>query len=117
MAKEPKTIGLSESGKRKLKNLKEDGYFREMIDAYRFAIALALAHDAKPTKSTGGKETIFNVGSLDPDGSLYAAISVLRKSDDEPIWWTAEGLAEWGVEKLSEHSKSGEIGLINSVVK
>ena len=109
MTKEPTTIGLSESGHRKLQSLKEDGYFREMTDAYRFSIALALAHGAKPKKSKNGRKTIFNVGTLDPDGSLFAAISALREGNDEPIWRTAEGLAEWGVEELSKLSNSGEI--------
>ena len=40
---EPTVTGVSEKTHAKLKRLKEDGHFREMADAYRFAIGLALA--------------------------------------------------------------------------
>jgi hypothetical protein len=109
MAKEPTTIGLSDTGHRKLQSLKEEGHFREMTDAYRFSIALALAHGVKPVDVKSGKKTIFNVGTLDPDGSVYAAISALQETDDGPIWRVAEGLAEWGVEELCKLSKNGDI--------
>ena len=109
MAKEPTTIGLSVVGHQKLKKLKEDGQFREMVDAYRFAIALALAYGAKPKITRGERTTYLNVGSLDKDGSLYAAISALREDEQEPVWQTAEGLAEWGVEELDKLSEGGDI--------
>ena len=66
---EPTTIGLSESSHRKLQRLKEDGYFGEMLDAYRFAIALALSQDEIAERAK--RKTIFNVGTLDPDNQQF----------------------------------------------
>ncbi len=100
MEAEPITIGLSHSAHGKLQRLKEDRYFAEMADGYRFAIALALAHGISAPKISGNRITIFNVGSLDPDRSIYFAVSALRDEEDEPVYRTAERLAEWGVEEL-----------------
>jgi hypothetical protein len=97
---EPITIGLSHAAHGKLQRLKEDGHFTEMTDGYRFAIALAIAHGVSVPKLGGSRTTIFNVGSLDPDRSIHLAVSALREDSDEPVYRTAERLAEWGVEEL-----------------
>lgn len=105
---EPTTIGLSESAKLKLQRLKEDGHFDEMADGYRFAIALALAHGGI-TDALSSRQTIYNVGTLDPDHSIHLAVSILREPSDEPVYRTAERLAEWGVEELFRRSESGQL--------
>jgi len=106
---EPTTIGLSDSAHIKLQRLKEDGYFGDMIDAYRFAIALALSRGEIAEKGT--RKTIFNVGTLDPDKSLYHAISALREDEDEPVYRTAERLAEWGVEEMYRLAEEDDLSL------
>jgi hypothetical protein len=105
---EPTTIGLTKEGHDKLQRLKEDGYFAEMADAYRFAIALALAHGITGG-STASRGTIFNVGTLDPDRSLYFAVKTLVEPRDEPVYKVAEKLAEWGVEELYRTAQSGHL--------
>jgi len=104
---EPTTIGLSDSAHIKLKRLKEDGYFGDMIDAYRFAIALALSRGSISEKGT--RKTVFNVGTLDPDKSLYYAINALREDKDEPVYRTAERLAEWGIEEMFRLAEEGNL--------
>ncbi len=107
----PTTVGLPQSAHEKLKELKESGEFGEMSDAYRFAIALALFRGADPG---GGREgtwtTVFNVGSLDPDGSLFTAVQTLRGATlEEPVWRTAERLAYWGIEVLHGMLQKGNL--------
>lgn len=106
---EPTTVGLSDSAHVKLKRLKEEGHFADMTDAYRFGIALALAYGVTPGIASGSRQTIFNVGTLDPDKSLFAAVSALRPETNEPVYRTAEKLAEWGVEEISKMAENGEI--------
>lgn len=108
---EPTTVGLSNDAHDKLKELKESGEFAEMTDAYRFAIALALFRGADPGRGRQGSwTTVFNVGTLDSDGSLFTAVETLRSSElDEPVWKTAERLADWGVEELHRMMKSGKL--------
>lgn len=108
---EPITIGLSSSTHGKLQRLKEDGVFAEMADGYRFAIALALAHGVAVPQLGANRNTIFNVGSLDPDKSIYHAVSALRADTDEPVYRTAERLAEWGVEEMHRREANGQISL------
>lgn len=106
---EPTTIGLSEKAHSKLQQLKEDGHFSDMADGYRFAIALALAHGQICKDAITGRTTIFNVGTLDPDNNIKMVISALREPTDEPVYKTAEKLAEWGVEELHRLSKDRKI--------
>ena len=109
--KDPTTIGLSESAHTKLKLLKENGLIREMVDGYRLAIAVALAH-GRIAPSIEGRTTIFNVGTVFQDASLLNAIVALRESSSESPYRTAERLAEWGVDELSERSARGSLPLL-----
>lgn len=95
---EPTTVGLTESGHEHLQELKELGHFAEMADAYRFAVALALAHNQCAPQAN--RRTIFNVGTVDPDGLLAAAIESLVADRNEPVYRLLERFAEWGVEEL-----------------
>lgn len=104
---EPTTVGLTPVGHDRLKQLKENGYFGDMADAYRFAIALALAHGAISEPATRG--TIFNVGTLDPDRSLYQSISALAPEKGEAIYKLAERLAEWGVTEMFQQMERGDL--------
>jgi hypothetical protein len=112
--KEPTTIGLSDQAHAMLKRLAEDkqnGNFAEMADAYRFGIALALAHGVMPEEILGQRTTIFNVGTLDPDKQIYTTIRSLLKTGDTPVYRWAERLAEWGVREMSTMSDKGELDL------
>lgn len=111
--KEPTTIGLSDQAHAMLKRLAEDkqnGNFAEMADAYRFGIALALAHGVMP-EDVSGQRTIFNVGTLDPDKQIYTTIKSLMSTGDTPIYRWAERLAEWGVREMSAMSDKGEFDI------
>lgn len=114
--KEPVTIGLSERAHSKLQHLKDAGYFREMTDGYRFAIALAIAHGSASKTMPKGKTTFLNVGSLDPDRSLFEAVNALRSDKSEPVYRTAERLAEWGVMELSRRLDTGGL-VVGDILK
>ena len=110
MMEEPTTVGLSSAGHDGLARLKEDGYFAEMQDAYRFAIALGLAHE-KQSRGEGGRKTIFNVGTLDPERGLYNAIKALAPDGEEPLYALAERYAEWGVAEMIAQIDNGQLSL------
>jgi hypothetical protein len=105
---EPVNVGIDSSVHGDLKRLKEDGHFSEMVDAYRFAIAMALAHGGQ-TADIVDRQNLFNVGSLDSDRTLYSAIAVLRIDYDEPVYRTAERLATWGVTELQRRREAGTL--------
>lgn len=104
------TVGLSAHGHDSLRRLKEDGYFAEMLDAYRFAISLGIAHDMKSSGS-GSRSTIFNVGSLDPDKTIYNTIRALANDSGESVYGLAEQYAEWGVAEMSKEAANGTLSL------
>ena len=110
---EPTTIGLSEDAHEKLKWLQEGQYFRELLDGYRFAIALALAQGVEPG-DIQKRTTIFNVGTVDPDQSILRSIEALMgdRVRETPIYKMAERLAEWGVNELALQAKEGSIDFV-----
>lgn len=108
---EPTNIGIGDSAHSKLKSLCEDGYFNQMVDAYRFAIALALAHGVIPTDISGSRQNVFGVATVDPDKSLYTAIKTLIDTGDVPVYRWAERLADWGVVELSGRADEGTLDI------
>lgn len=112
-APEPTMIGLSDSAHAKLTRLKEDGHFREMQDAYRFAIGLALAQGIDPPEMSSSR-TVFSVATIDADQSLKNAIQTIMgtKLKDIPVYRMAERLADWGVQELYAQTERGEIDVV-----
>ena len=105
-------IGVSEVTHAKLKRLKEDGHFKEMADAYRFAIGLALAQGSTPPEISS--QTVFSVATIDPDQSIKNAIQTILNDKVEgiPIYRMAERLADWGIQELSAQADRGEIDIV-----
>ena len=97
-------LGASKPGK-------NDGYFAEMRDAYRFAIALAMAKGGIPQEFQGKRQNIFATVTVDPDGSLAAAIRALMPCEEIPPYRWAERLAEVGVEMLAAKSAQGRLDI------
>ena len=105
---EPTTIGLSLDAHAKLTVLKDDGLFPNMLDAYKLAIALALASDIQPKTITGERTTMFNIGSLDPEKTLYNALRSLLGEVDGSVYKIAEQLAEWGINEIHSRHENGD---------
>lgn len=108
---EPTTIGLSEKTHALLKRLKEDEHFSEMVDAYRFGIALAIAHGVVPDEPPAPRTTIFSVVTVDPERELQTAIRAFYDTSSIPVYKWAERLAEWGVSELWHRASSGDLDL------
>lgn len=109
---EPTMIGVSESTHGKLKRLKEDGHFKEMADAYRFAIGLALAQGCNPPEISS--QTVFSVATIDPDQSIRNAIQTIlgEAASGMSIYKYVERLADWGIQELSMQAERGEIDFV-----
>lgn len=101
-------VGLGKDAHAKMVRLKEDGFFNEMVDAYRFAVALALAHGGATTDFSE-RQNFLNVGSLDRDGSLHTAVAALRLPATENVYRTVEKLATWGIDELDRRAREGTL--------
>ena len=112
--KELTTIGASESAHEKLKWLQEEQYIRELLDGYRFAIALALAQGIEPPELQK-RTTIFNVGTVDPDQSIKRSIKALMgdRVQDTAVYKMAERLADWGINELASQAQTGKLDFVN----
>ena len=110
---EPTTIGLSDQSHETLRHLKKEGYFREMQDAYRFAIAFAArtVGDISLIPELKSSTTIFNIGTLDPDRRLRVLLESVLGVPEGEIYKTAEKLAEVGVVELGKRLESGTLNL------
>lgn len=111
---EPTMIGLSEATHVKLKRLKEEGHFREMMDAYRFAIGLALAQGMLEPPDISSTTTVFSVATIDPDQTLRRGIEAIagERLKGKSVYKLAERLADWGIQELSREAESGEIKVV-----
>lgn len=109
---EPTMIGVTEATHPKLQRLKEDGHFKEMADAYRFGIGLALAQGIMPPE--GSMKTVFSVATIDPDQSIKNAIQAILGDElgGTPVYRMAERLADWGVQELAAQAEKGEIDVV-----
>ena len=110
---EPTMIGLSDAAHSKLKYLKDEGFFNEMLDAYRLGISIAIAKDLSIIESASSRQTIFSVSTLDPNRDIALAIKHLCPNLTGSIYKHAEKLAEVGVCFLYETSKKGEINFLD----
>ena len=104
---EPVTVGLSDEANDVLVSLRDIG-FAEDLDAYRFGVALAIAHGVDPSAVQLTKRTTkYNIGTLDPDRSLYAAAKMLVTIPSElPVYSAIERLAEWGIKELGKRAQT-----------
>lgn len=85
----------------------EVGGFRQRLDAYRFAIALALAEKREPTAGNISRVNYINIGGLDPDRSLAAAVTLTRDDHDGRPYALIERLAESGIDRIKAHLDEG----------
>jgi hypothetical protein len=100
-----KTIGLTPTGEKTMQQLMDQGCFKDMMDAAKFAMSIAIREGATPG-STEGANTIWNVGSFDSDGQIRQILPVLFHDCDTP-YRAAESLVDQGLQLLSKSITTG----------
>lgn len=100
MATDKKTIGITKANAAALSNLVAAGRFGSELDAAKFAMAYAIKQGIA-AGTTDGAETKWNVGSVDPDGSMRSLVEALFPNGAEP-YRLAEHLMNEGVRSLAE---------------
>lgn len=100
--------GLSDQAREQLETITAQGGFDNMQDAYRLAIAVALAENLEPADASISRTTYINVGGLDPDHSLRSAVLAIREDHDGRPVALLERLAESGIARVHAHVDSGK---------
>ncbi len=103
MAEDKKTIGITRDNQAALTELLESGRFTSELDAAKFAMAFAISSDAGPGRAVGA-DTKWNVGSVDPEGTLSSIVCSFYPECDEP-YRLLEHLINTGLAKLTEGEK------------
>lgn len=83
MIADKKTIGLTPDNRAIIEDLVQQKFFKEQIDAAKFALSVAINNQIQ-LGSAEGAETIWNVGSFDTDGNLKSLINSLYPEIDTP---------------------------------
>lgn len=99
MASDKKTIGIAKSNAASLARLVSSGNFSSELDAAKFAMAHAIKTGAQGGTAEGA-ETKWNVGSVDPDGSMRSLIEALFPDVSEP-YRVVEYLMNEGIRLLA----------------
>ena len=76
MESDKKTIGLTPSNRKIVERIENQNWFNERIDMARFAFALAIDNNIPPDKIENA-ETVWNVGSFDPDMEIKNLLQAL----------------------------------------
>jgi hypothetical protein len=100
-------LGLADEAKRQLDEITEKAGFHDKQDAYRLAVAIALAEGLKAKEPGGPRTTYVNIGGLDPDLEIRAAVLGVRDDHEERPVALIEGLAEAGINRIYEHLNAG----------
>lgn len=100
------TLGLSEANHDVLQWLQSEGYFPQMMDAYKFALALGLAFGER--SSLVNRKTQFNVGSFDPDHSIQTLLQVVLAEQEPDVYRAVEEYADWGLQRMRTSMESGD---------
>jgi hypothetical protein len=101
-----KTIGLTPEGEKMIQQLMDQGYFKDMIDAAKYAMSVAIRTGASPSRVEGAN-TIWNVGSFDSDGQIRQVFPILFPDYDAPYRAT-ESLVDQGLCILGEKIGNGQ---------
>jgi hypothetical protein len=99
MATDKKTIGIAKGNAVALAQLVSAGHFGSELDAAKFAMAHAIKSGIQ-SGSAEGAETKWNVGSVDPDGSMRSLLEAFFPETDEP-YRLAEHLMNEGIKLLA----------------
>ncbi len=83
MPEDKKTIGLTGENRSIIERIMDKGFFRDQKDAAMFAMAYAV-REGIPPGTSDGTNTIWNVGSLDPDGEIRVLINNLFPDTPTP---------------------------------
>ena len=94
-------IGLSPKGRETINRMMEAGVFGDMQDAAKLAMALAITRDETPGLIQDRDQTVWNRGTLDPDGQLRDAIAAFYPEVKTP-YRCAEYLIDRGLHLIEE---------------
>jgi hypothetical protein len=119
------TVGIADDAKMQLQSFVgyEGAPFKEMIDAFRFAVSLALAvnQDDPPALGSRPATTLYNMGTFDNDQVFKEAFQVIAPEAFRQTGLTklVRTYAEWGIEQMNREmlESGGEFSIPEVIEK
>lgn len=112
MSEDKTTIGLTPDNRKVIEKMME--HFNEQMDGARFAMSLAIKSGEEPSKIENA-ETVWNVGSFDPDGEIRDLIQALYPDNDSP-YRAAEYFINSGLRQIDDHlDENKELDIVQLV--
>lgn len=99
MSDDKTTIGLTPENRAVVEEIID--HFDEQMDAARFAMSISIKSGEEPSKAKN-TDTVWNVGSFDPDGEIRDLIQALFPENDSP-YRAAEYFINDGLQKIDDH--------------
>lgn len=117
------TIALSPEARAYLEALSSssDAPYKDMVDAFRFAVSLALAirKDNPPPVPSQSGETAYNIGSFERDGVFKEAFQIVAPNAYKtvPLTRLIRCYGEWGVKQMHDLmlKDGGEFNIISAI--
>ncbi|MCX7020637.1 MAG: hypothetical protein NTY46_16935 [Candidatus Sumerlaeota bacterium] len=106
MANDKKTIGMTSKNKGVMEQMESMGLFKDQMDIAKFAMSVAINSGVLPG-NVEGAETVWNVGSFDPEGKLKDLIPLIFPETSEQ-YRTVESLLNAGLEIIGKKIAHGE---------
>lgn len=100
-------IGLTDQGLADREYVKDALGLRDLQDAYRLAVAAALAKNLPPAPEDARRTTAYGAAVLDATGALRASVLALRDDHGGRPYALIERLAEAGLQDLASHLRDG----------
>jgi len=83
------------------------GAFSDMMDAAKLAMAIAIRSE-RTAGEVSGAETVWNIGTFDPDGEVRRLVTGLMPEVDAP-YRAIEALIHVGLETLNREPRPWDI--------
>jgi len=101
-------LALTDTARKQADAVVEQAGFKDRQDAYRLAVAIALAERLEPAPADLPRTNYIGVGGLDPGGALHAATLHLRDDHGGRPYALIERLAEAGITRIFDHVDAGK---------
>lgn len=106
-AEDRNQLGLSEEGAADREYIKDALGLKDLQDAYRLAVAVALSKGLPPAPESTRRTTAYGAAVLDATGALRASVLALRDDHNGRPYALIERLAEAGLRDLATHLNGG----------
>lgn len=100
-------LRLSDEGAADREYIMSTLHLKDLQDAYRLAVVIALAKNLTPAAEEVRRTTVYGSAVLDSSGALRAAVMALRGDHGGRPYALLERLAEAGLKDLSTHLRQG----------